>query len=115
MEKNYILEELIHKGAAVVCYSAEDVIKLSEWVDVLCPGVGSRIRCYKNAVGSKEYGGEIAIRLEKWHDTIDYGWDRPSYYEKRGFTLVNILELQCDFGEFETNDVGMNGLLFGGV
>ena len=64
MEKNYILEELIHKGVAVVCYSSEDVIKLSEWVDVLCPGVGSRIRCYKNAVGSKEYGGKIAIRLE---------------------------------------------------
>lgn len=114
MEKNYILQDMIKKRVAVICRGSGDVVKLSELVEALYPGFGSRIICYKKSADSKEYGGEIAIRLEEYHGSLDYGWDRPSYYKRRGFVVVNLFELDCDFGEFETNDMGMNGLLFGG-
>ena len=114
MEKNYILQELIRKGVAIVCYNSGEVVKLGDWVEVLYPGCGFCIKAYKKNVTAEEFDGKIAIRLEEWHGSLDYGWDRPSYYIMRGLAVVNFSELNCDFGEFKTNDVGINGLIFGG-
>ena len=111
MEINYILQGLIKDGVAVVCSGPDDVIKLSEWVEVLCPGCGERIRAYKGIVGEKRDGGKFAIRLELFRGSLDYGWDSPSYYERRGMTVVNFSALNCDLGTFNTDDADLS-LLF---
>ena len=112
MEKNYILQDLIRKGVAVVCHNSEEVIKLGDWVEALYPGEGIYVKKYKNNLSIKEFGGEIAIRIQQWHNGIDCGWDRPSYYKRMGFDVITFTELNCDFGTFDVDVDGIRELLF---
>lgn len=115
MEKCLFLSDLIRKGVAVVCRAPEEVVELSEMAELLFPGYGKYIAIYANSFNHPDCKGEIAIRLEKYHNVpLDYGWDFPSYYKKQKMKLVYLSELRCDLGEINVDTCSVCDLLFGG-
>lgn len=111
MDDEAYLSALIKKGIAVVCYSVDEIDRLSKIVDTLYPGYGESISDYKSYLGRWDFKECLAVRLEeRYSGGLDYGHDQPKYYRRRGFSVLNLSDLMPDLGEFESNSSDLSSL-----
>lgn len=115
MEKSKLLVDLIKNGVVVICHSKDEVTKLGEMVDCIFYGYGQQISRYAYRFGQDGFEVEMAIRLEQsaLNGLFDYGYDKPNYYRRYGYRLVDFSDINLDFGELESNEGDLWSFIFG--
>ena len=116
-----IIKSYIDGKSGRVVFRCCSKLEVDTFFDIVRQVIEPERHCFlygiQNAYGYGYFKNEICYRIERGESVFDYGHDQVNYYRRIGYKIVDVADLFTpnDFGEFETNDVDMNGLIFGGM